>query len=260
MSHETNRMTAPLLRAEGYRLLAAALGYPDADELGALFSEAKSAAEAAGQAELASLAATLLSTVDSNLAGEYNRLFSQSVAVTPYETSYVAADKGVQLGRLAALMEAFGVRSRGDEHESADHVGSELEFMAFLCLKEASHQDETSVEGKEAYSAVRGAQALFLQEHLGVWAGVFADRLRRATRHPFYVAIAEILPTWIERDLVENGWHTEPIAPRLHLPLVQPDGSVQSTIETGDLESDAMICPMAEPPSAESDAAPIHIG
>ena len=259
MSHETNRMTAPLLRAEGYRLLAAALGYPDADELGALFSEAKSAAEAAGQAELASLAATLLSTVDSNLAGEYNRLFSQSVAVTPYETSYVAADKGVQLGRLAALMEAFGVRSRGEEHESPDHIGSELEFMAFLCVKEASHQTETRLEGQEAYAAVRKAQALFVQEHLGVWAPVFADRLRSATRHPFYALLADVLPAWLEQERASQGLSYEPLASRVHLPLVQPDGSVHSTIATGELEDDAMICPMAAP-TDDSDGTPIHIG
>ena len=259
MKTESTSSMSPLVRAEGYRLLAAAFGYPDADEFATLFGEAASVAQATGQADLARLSGRLLATVDHDLAGEYNRLFSQSVAVTPYETSYVAADKGVQLGRLAALMEAFGVRSRGEEHESPDHIGSELEFMAFLCVKEAAHQAETRLEGQEAYQAVRQAQALFVQEHLGLWAPVFAERLRRATRHPFYALLADVLPAWLDQERASQGFSYEPLASRMHLPLVQPDGSVQSTIATGELEDEAMICPMAGP-TDDSDASPIHIG
>lgn len=260
MMDDTTDLHAPLLRAEGYRLLSAAFGYPDVEELACLFDEAETAARSAQQSELASMAGRLLSAVTPDLTGEYNRLFAQAVAVSPYETSYVAADKGVQLGRLAALMEAFGVRSRGDEHESPDHIGSELEFMAFLCLKEASHRTETSDEGHAAYESVRCVQELFLQEHLGVWAEVFADRLKRATRHPFYSLLAELLPAWLQHDLARNGWHCEAIAPRLHLPLLQPDGSLRSTIETGDLDDEALICPMADPAADGGESAPIPIG
>lgn len=259
MKTEASASVSPLVRAEGYRLLAAAFGYPDVDEFSTLFREAASVALATDQAQLASLAGRLLAAVDSDLAGEYNRLFSQSVAVTPYETSYVAADKGVQLGRLAALMEAFGVRSRGEERESPDHIGSELEFMAFLCVKEASHQTETRLEGQEAYAAVRQAQALFVQEHVGVWAPVFADRLRSATRHPFYALLADVLPAWLEQERASQGFRYEPLASRVHLPLLQPDGSTQSTIATGEVEDDAMICPMATP-TDDSEGTPIHIG
>lgn len=260
MSRPANSTPDPLLRAERYRLLAASFAYPDAEELAALLCEAEQAATAAGQSELASFCTPLLTAVEPGLDGEYNRLFAQSVAVSPYETSYVAADKGVQLGRLAALMEAFGVRSRGEEHESPDHIGSELEFMAFLCLKEAMHRDETSAEGQDAYAAVRQAQALFLQEHMALWAAVFADRLRRATRLRFYSRLAELLPAWLAQDLASNGWQCQPVSPRLHLPLVQPDGSLQSTIATGDLEDDAMICPMADPAPDSTEGEPIHIG
>lgn len=250
----------PLVRAEHYRVLAAAFAYPDAEELATLLAEAEQAATAAGQSELASFSAGLLTAVEPGLAGEYNRLFAQSVACSPYETSYVAADKGVQLGRLAALMEAFCVRSRGAEHESPDHIGSELEFMAFLCLKEATHRDETSAEGQEAYAAVRQAQALFLQEHVARWAGVFADGLRHATRLPFYALLAELLPTWLAQDLAKNGWPCEPLVPRRHLPLLQPDGSLRSTIATGDVDDDAMSCPMASPESQSADGEPVFIG
>ncbi len=235
-----------LLRAEVYRLLATAFGYPDAAELAELFSDAEAEARATGQVEAMRLAQALGQALDARVAGEYNRLFAQAVAVSPYETSYVAADKGVQLGRLAALMAAFGVRSRGVEHESPDHIGSELEFMSFLCLKEAMLASDITAEGQEAYRAVREAQALFLGEHLGAWASTLSARLRQGTAHPFYQLAGASLEEWVTRDLTENGWQRPEHAARRRLPLIQPDGSLAP--EGGDeLDADALSCPMAQP-------------
>ena len=237
-------------RAEAYRLLAMAFAYPDTEDLVLLLRDAETTARAAAQGALADMAAGLLQKLDGAAAGEYNRLFAQGVAVTPYETSYVASDKGAQLGLLAALYEAFGVRSRGEESESPDHIGSELEFLSFLCLKEAVHGQDETTEGQEAHTAVRAAQEVFLREHLGCWVHAFSARVLKETRHPFYSFAAHLLTDWIDADLATNGWQAEPGAVRFHLPLVDPD---RASDMQPDVQGDDLSCPMADPSDPKED-------
>jgi TorA maturation chaperone TorD len=128
-----------LIFAEGYRLLAAAFRYPEVEELREILTEVLEPAQESAE-EIRQLAAPLLEQLDDELAAEYNRLFAQSVAVSPHERAYTGGDLGPGLGQLAALYEAFGLRSGGTEGEVPDHIGAELEFAAFLCLKEVDVQ------------------------------------------------------------------------------------------------------------------------
>ena len=59
----------PLVRAEHYRVLAAAFAYPDAEELATLLAEAEQAATAAGQSELASFSRCALDRGRAGLGG-----------------------------------------------------------------------------------------------------------------------------------------------------------------------------------------------
>ena len=206
----------PIERAETYRLLAAGFRYPDLEDLRATYSAAGVVGgRFAGFGSLSPL-------VDDDLPGEFNRLFATSVAVSPYETSWLKVDKGTRLGQLAALYDAFGVRPVGKEHELPDHIGIELEFAALLCLKEglAGTPDEAEV-------TARGRQ-IFSEEHLGRWASTFADHLAERTAHPFYAALAVLLHTAIEDDLSTHGWSTSDEA------APQPP-----------TEDAAVVCPMA---------------
>lgn len=193
-------MTAPDPRAEGYQLLALALGYPAADELNAAF-----AAAAALPPLAAHLALALAPLVDAGLPAEYNRLFTQSVAVSPYETDYVAADKGARLGQLATLYEAFGVRAGGEERENVDHIGAQLEFAALLCVKERRCAD-AGARMAEPLAITRRARQVFLEEHLGTFGPAFTARLAERALHPYYQRLAALCAAWIDADLRAHGW------------------------------------------------------
>ena len=222
-----------LLRAEGYRLLAAAFRYPQTEELReALLEEQESAKE------LSQIASTLLPLVDDDLCAEYNRLFAQAVAVSPHERGYTGGDLGPGLGQLAALYEAFGLRCGGVEGEVPDHIGAELEFAAFLCLKEALHTEESSAEAAEAVTIVRAARQTFMQDHLGRWVCAFADRLRERSFHPYFVSLAGLLTEWVKADFVEQCWQMPTMG--RHLPVIGPDLSSEETDD-----SEPMTCPSA---------------
>ncbi len=222
-----------LVLAEGYRVLAAALRYPSAEELRELFTE-----ETSADSVVSHIAATLLPLVDDDLEGEYNRLFAQSVAVSPHERSYTGGDLGPGLGQLAALYQAFGLRCGGRDSEVPDHIGAELEFAAFLCLKEALHEEEGTAEAQEAVSIVRAARKTFMQEHLGRWIAAFADKLRDMAQHQYYADLALLLRDFVQKDFVGQGWEM-PVAGR-HLPVLGPDAET----ELGD-DTAPMTCPSA---------------
>jgi len=222
-----------LLRAEGYRVLAAAFRYPDEAELGAVLSE-----ELTADPQLAQMAQTLIPSIDDQLAGEHNRLFSQAVAVSPHERAYTGGDLGPGLGQLAALYQAFGLRCGGRDSEVPDHIGAELEFAAFLCLKEALHQEEGTQEAAEAVAIVRAARKTFMQEHLGRWVVAFSNKLHNAATHQYYADLALLLCDWVQKDFAGQGWDM-PMGGR-HLPVVGPDAQV----ELGD-DDEPMTCPSA---------------
>jgi len=233
-----------LLRAEGYRLLAFAFRYPEETELRELLAEESAEGEESSAVPMGEattpgrIAAILLPLVDGELAAEYNRLFAQSVAVSPHERAYTGGDLGPGLGQLAALYEAFGLRSGGSEGEVPDHVGAELEFAAFLSLKEALHSEESTADAAEAVAIVRAVRKTFMQEHLGRWVMAFSDRLQDLSHHPYYVQLARLLKEWVQADFVEQDWEL-PRGGR-HLPVIGPDLSP----EVGD-DSEHMTCPSA---------------
>lgn len=68
--------------------------------------------------------------------------------------------------------EFFGVRIQEANCDYPDHLVTELEFMAFLCQREAAAE----AAGKDVDSFRRAARD-FLQRHLLVWVPGFAERL-----------------------------------------------------------------------------------
>lgn len=230
---------APLCASErgaGYLLLSAGLCYPQPAALGELLRDA-----AAEGGVVAEMAAALLPLLDDELPGEHNRLFAQGVAVSPYERSYLGGDLGVGLGQLAALYEAFGVRARGTEGGVPDHIGAELEFAGFLCLKEDLHRPAARAGDATAVEIVQAARRTFAQEHLLRWGGLFAARLSEQARHPYYQVLSELLGAFLLRDLTEHGWVAAPRLTRLPVVSAEDDAAELS-------------CPMAE--STPPDAAP----
>ena len=129
-----------------------------------------------------------------NLSGSYSALFGHSARgnVTPYETEFgneALFQQPQELGDLMGFYGAFGLAVRADQHERADHISCECEFMSFLAMKEAlarEHGDAAMLE-----DTVR-AQKLFLRDHLGRFLPAFVRQLGREERGGFYARLAAL--------------------------------------------------------------------
>ena len=120
---------------------------------------------------------------------EYASLFigPGRVGASPWESGYRSKD-GLVMGRttlsVAESYRAAGYKSAGHGRIPDDHIATELLFMASLCRD----------EGTEA------TQLSFLENHLGIWIGDFADRVRRADASGAYAAAATVAADFVRCD------------------------------------------------------------
>ncbi len=120
-------------------------------------------------------------------AAEYKHLFEGNVAACPInESGLIQRDKSVILAEIAEFYQAFGF-----EREKADHLTSELEFVAMLLVKLA--------QIKEAKRTTHEALSSFSFNHLGKWLPTFCDRLIETSTLPIYQELAQLLlSAWSE--------------------------------------------------------------
>jgi TorA maturation chaperone TorD len=139
------------------------------------------------------------------LEQEYTFLFRKAQAA-PYEGSYLPATRAsLEMADVAGFLRAFGMVVRS---ERPDHVVSELEFMALLCLKESLAQGN----GKESEAAIcRDAQGKFLRDHLGRWPEAFHRSVVKAAHFPVFTALAFLARRLVEIDAGVLGVSPEPI-------------------------------------------------
>jgi len=110
--------------------------------------------------------------------------FTAHPKVPPYETEYgeeALFQQPQELGDLAGFYSAFGLKL--NTFERVDHIACECEFLAFLTRKEAYALEQNDVEMLEA---TRGAQRLFLKDHLGRFVPAFVKTLSRENPDGFY--------------------------------------------------------------------------
>jgi TorA maturation chaperone TorD len=230
-----------LARGAIYRLLGEAFAYPRAWRFQEMAHVAGMAAAAPTTPEpvrppLACFADAARDADPAAVAAEYVFLFDRQVRCPPYEGAYGAArglaGKGAQLADVAGFYAAFGLRPAGDQADMEDHVAAELEFMSALAIKEAWALGEPDAGALEV---TRAAEAAFVRDHLGAWAGAFAREVQSATPLRFYVAAADVLAAWVEAECAVLG--------------VEP-----ARLEASDpaAEEECLTCPMAgsAPPEA----------
>jgi TorA maturation chaperone TorD len=224
-------------RAGLYRLLGGALGYPGPERLEEVGRAARAAAAAAGTPvdlrQALERLATAAGTADpAGLAEEYTFLFDRGVRCPPYESAWgeaaQLAGKAAALADIGGFYAAFGLAPAHAQPELEDHVAAECEFMSALGLKEAWALAQGHAEG---LAVTRDAQAAFLRDHLGRWAGAFARALGEAAALPYYGAVAETLEVWVETDATALGAIPVRVEGRRGWDPVQ--------------EEEAMSCPLA---------------
>jgi DMSO reductase family type II enzyme chaperone len=128
------------------------------------------------------------------LDSSYQTLFGHTArgGVTPYETEYgneAIFQQPQELGDLMGFYRAFGLMVKGSEHERADHISCECEFLSFLAMKEAYALEQRDLAMLE--ETVK-AEKLFLRDHLGRFLPTFAQQLRREDEAGFYTALANL--------------------------------------------------------------------
>jgi DMSO reductase family type II enzyme chaperone len=142
-----------------------------------------------------------------SLKGEYTRLFigPGHLPAPPYESVHrqdvPELERGLVMGRSTVdarrqYAEA-GLQLSPDFTDLPDHIAVELEFMYFLCTKEA---EAWQVQDGEAALQRRAAEHAFLSQHLSKWVPVFCQAVTQATQEEFYRGLACLTQVWVEGE------------------------------------------------------------
>lgn len=188
-------------RGAVYALLAHSFAYPDPSHMAALRDIARTCRSLTLGTALEKLAAIALELNPADSERVYIRIFtlSDSPDCPRYETAYLAKDLfqlTAQMADIAGFYRAFGVEAK--EGNRPDDICTELEFMSFLCRKQAFAVEQL---GRHAARQAARAQRLFLAEHLSRWAPAFGSRVEmHAGGHSFYGAAGHALVDWVRAD------------------------------------------------------------
>jgi TorA maturation chaperone TorD len=131
-----------------------------------------------------------LAEIDPNhgraIVNEYNRLFLIRPKAPPYETIYTDAE-GQMRGLLTAQLEEkylnAGLAISPELNELPDHISVELEFMAYMCMKESEAHSANEVLEATHF---RDLQVSFMGQHLARWFPSFAKRINEADPGSIY--------------------------------------------------------------------------
>jgi len=193
-------------RGLAYGLLARCLAYPDEDHVLALHEAATAAAPVLHASILSPLVTMAAGVQREEIEPEYTGLFSLSASpdCPSFETAFFSADPVQQTMRMAdvaGFYRAFGV-DVGGTRLRPDEISVELEFMSYLCKKQVYAEEHLGAP--RVRQAVR-AQRLFLQDHLGQWAGALGQRMLLRAEGEFYRETGRALTAWIAEDCAATG-------------------------------------------------------
>jgi TorA maturation chaperone TorD len=224
---EDHAMTAPDRRLELAATLVAvarAFTYPVAGHGGSWRAAARS------HTACTSLWQAWKQVDDSAVQALYSRLFLGTSACPLVETAWTGARRmagpATELADIQGFYQAFGFTPGDVERTSADHITTELEFVAALCIKEAW----ADVNGwTDEVTVTRDAARHFLEVHPGRWASALAARIAEATDTGVYGVAASAL--------------RQAVAQACALFDARPDPIDEVLAPVAD--EDAVVCPMA---------------
>lgn len=228
MAQVMDSITPLEARAGLYSALALGLDYPsDNDDWDLLVASLRSASERLDHgnglgAAVGNLNQAIVDAHASSImpAEEHTFLFARQSPCPPYESAYIDSGRGHSLADVAGFYRAFGFQIAPAAHQLPDHIGTQLEFMAVLCAKEAYALQHNLAEQAEI---CRDARRTFLLEHLGFWTAIFVERVKSTARLPLYPALAELVRAVLKHEAHE-----------LKIELPQLPEFEQPTAETDD--------------------------
>lgn len=135
----------------------------------------------------------------------------------PFETEFFPNSepffRSQQMADIAGFYQAFGLRTPANRSLRPDLLPLELEFMAFLMMKERLAETPTAAE--ICRQAARG----FFAEHLAWWVPSFTRGLRAKAGEGYYAELAKVLSAFIalERQRFGLPAPASPLEPRADL-------------------------------------------
>jgi DMSO reductase family type II enzyme chaperone len=142
-----------------------------------------------------------------SLKRDYTRLFigPGHLPAPPYESVHrhdvPELERGLVMGRSTTdarrQYAAAGLQLSPQFTDLPDHIAVELEFMCFLCAKEA---EAWQTEDEEAAIRRQSAQHAFLSGHLGQWVPAFCGAVVEAAQTDFYRGLAQLARAYIEAE------------------------------------------------------------
>ncbi len=212
-------------RSNIYGFLALGFGYPNSSllpQLRELLPQLEASLNVlGGRGSLAvagAIGAVLEALTADDLQASYVQCFGHTISkeCPPYESEYGQAhifQKSHSLADIAGFYRAFGLELAPDLNDRLDHISVELEFMQFLCLKEAYAVARDHPQEKLTLS--RDAQAKFLGEHLGCWVFGFVRKLGEKAGDGLHGLLGEMLASFLTREMrtigLEPGEGPEPL-------------------------------------------------
>jgi len=116
----------------------------------------------------------------------------------PYESMYLNQPPQDIIGGLNQFYAKINYSVSKDLKESSEQIGVEFSFLQALCEKELEALSDGLLDQVEKY---RGLQQSFLKQHLGRWAGLFAEEMERYAQTDFYRGIALLIQELIQEEL-----------------------------------------------------------
>lgn len=138
-----------------------------------------------------------------DLAEEYAALFLVPGGIPPYESVRL---HGMLNQRPAGETEEFYRRCGLVMNEECrilpDHLGMELEFMAYAAGREAGagKRGEANEAAKWA-----GVQEEFFRNHINPWVFAFLRDMQKFSFHPFYKGVASLIERFLGTEKVHLG-------------------------------------------------------
>lgn len=121
---------------------------------------------------------------------EYTRLFleGEQVVVPLYEVDYsgCAINETSVKQELDKIYQQEGIYNNYEAYKKADFIGTELEYVCFLCSNEA---EAWKVAKMGVAKKWKRKQREFLVSHVGTWGGVFFTQVVNSTESHIYTAI-----------------------------------------------------------------------
>jgi TorA maturation chaperone TorD len=149
---------------------------------------------------------TAVAAAPEAVVADYERVFGLSIGrdCPPYETEFHPNDepffRAQQMADVAGFYRAFGLVPSAESGGRPDYLPMELEFSAWLLLKQRSAGQLP--DGEALAATCRDARRAFVRDHLTWWVPSFASALRRQAIHGSYAALADVLSAVVAYDRV----------------------------------------------------------